>query len=366
MAIQVDDPSRLTATLPPQPQNALKVSRDGRAYLDSDCSLPKINAEDVLVKVAHVALNPVDGKSVDMSPTEGAVIGCDFAGTVVVASSSRDDLVIGTLVFGCVFGNNPIRTDNGAFAEYVAVPARLVFRVPSGMPLQSAATLGLGLATVGLALFHGMHLPGKPWSPAEEAVPVLVSGGGTATGSLAIQVLKVSGFKPITTSSSHSFGRLKDLGAVATFDYHSPTCGADIREFTNDNLAFALDCHSDSGSMAICYEAIGSQGGEYMALNPFPLRVHRRRSIRPDWVFMFTQFSQAIPWKRPYYCDPQPEDKTFAIMWYEQVQHLLDGGKIRPSLYREMDGGLAAVVEGMDLLNKGKVAGHKLVYAVGR
>ncbi|CAD0111491.1 unnamed protein product, partial [Aureobasidium uvarum] len=348
----IDDPSRLTAPPPAQSHNALKVSHDGRAYLDSDCPLPKLNAEDILVKVAYVALNPVDGKSVDMSPTEGAVIGCDFAGEVVVSSTLRDDIVEGTLVFGCVFGNNPIYTDNGAFAEYVAVPARLVFRVPSGMPLQSAVTLGLGLATVGLALFHGMDLPGKPWSPAEKAVSVLI--------------LKVAGFRPITTSSSHSFGRLKDLGAVATFDYHSPTCGADIREFTNDNLAFALDCHSDSGSMAICYEAIGSQGGQYMALNPFPLRVHRRRSIRPDWVFMFTQFSQAISWKRPYYCDPQPEDKAFAVMWYEQVQHLLDGGKISPPLYKEMNGGLAAVVDGMESLIKGKVAGHKLVYAVGR
>lgn len=191
MAIQVDDPSRLTAPPPSISQYALKVSQDGRAYLDSDCPLPKLNAEDILVKVAYVALNPVDGKSVDMSPTEGAVIGCDFAGEVVVSSSLRDDIVIGTLVFGCVFGNNPIYTDNGAFAEYVAVPARLVFRVPSGMPLQSAVTLGLGLATVGLALFHGMDLPREPWSPAKGPVPVLVSGGGTATGSLAIQILKV-------------------------------------------------------------------------------------------------------------------------------------------------------------------------------
>lgn len=183
--------------------------------------------------------------------------------------------------------------------------------------------------------------------------------------SLLIFFAASAGLQPITTSSPHNFIRLKELGAVATFDYHSPTCGADIREFTDDNLAFALDCHSDTGSMTICYEAIGSQGGQYMAINPFPLRVHRRRSIRPDWVFMFTQFAQAIPWKRPYNCDPQPEDKAFAIMWYEQVQHLLDADKISPSPQKEMAGGLAAVMDGMELLNKGKVTGYKLVYAVG-
>lgn len=175
----------------PKFHNALKVSEDGGVYLDSECPLPVLGPEDVLVKVAYVALNPVDGKSVEMSPTPGAVVGCDFAGEVVVSSSLREDLSVGTLVCGCVFGNNPLHTDNGAFAEYVAVPAQLAFRIPSGLSLQSAATLGLGLATVGLALFHGMILPGKPWSPVKEAVPVLVSGGGTATGLLAIQILKL-------------------------------------------------------------------------------------------------------------------------------------------------------------------------------
>ena len=116
--------------------------------------------------------------------------------------------------------------------------------------------------------------------------------------------------------------------------------------------------------MSICYEAIGSKGGRYMALNPFPLRIHRRRSVQPDWVFMFTQFSQSIPWKRPYQRDPQPDDREFAQCWYEEVQQLLDAGKLVPFPHKEMVGGLTAVASGMDKVNKGGVAGYKLVYAV--
>lgn len=116
--------------------------------------------------------------------------------------------------------------------------------------------------------------------------------------------------------------------------------------------------------MTLCYDAIGSAGGKYMALNPFPLRAHRRRSVQPDWVFMFTQFAEPIPWKRPYNCDARPFDKKFAMGWYKEVQKMLDAGQIIPSPHREKSGGLAAVADGMRSVLRGEVAGFKLVYHV--
>jgi aspyridone synthetase trans-acting enoyl reductase len=89
-----------------------------------------------------------------------------------------------------VFGNNPIRRDNGAFAEYVAVPRQLVWKIPADMSFQTAATLGIGLATAGLALYNGLQLP-LPLSAPEVPTTVLVYGGGTATGALAIQLLRL-------------------------------------------------------------------------------------------------------------------------------------------------------------------------------
>ncbi|CZT21688.1 related to C.carbonum toxD protein [Ramularia collo-cygni] len=299
-----------------------------------------------------------------MSPTPGATAGCDFSGDVVQLGEdvSDDTLSLGTKVCGCVFGNNPEFRDNGAFAEYVAVPSKFLLRIPDSMSYQSAATLGIGLSTVGLALYHGLGLESRPSAPSAKSHPVLVSGGGTATGSLAIQVLKLAGLEPVTTCSSGSVERLQRLGAVATFDYRSPTCGNDIREYTDNKLVFALDCQADMGSMAICYNAIGSSGGRYMALNPFPLRGHRRRSVRPDWVFMFTQFSQPITWKRPYRREPQLEDREFAEKWYVELQRMLE--RLEPVPYRERVGGLAAVMEGVESVGKGEVAGCKLVYRV--
>lgn len=175
--------------IPPKQQTALKITPEGRiAAVPSP--LPSLQDDELLVCVKSIALNPFDAKSAEMSPTVGATLGCDFAGEIVATGSNANDsnFSIGDRVCGCVFGNNPNRLDNGAFAEYVAVPADLLFRIPEHMDYNEAATLGVGLATVGMSLYHCLKLPMKP-EQAGKSPYVLVYGGSTATGTLAIQIL---------------------------------------------------------------------------------------------------------------------------------------------------------------------------------
>jgi aspyridone synthetase trans-acting enoyl reductase len=179
-----------TLTLP-STQRAVKVVSAGKVSVQDDCPLPTLQPDEILIRVHCVSLNPADGKSADLSPTPGATSGCDFSGEVASLGEVSDNgLQVGTRVCGCVFGNNPFRADNGAFAEYVAAPARLVFRIPNDMDFQTAATLGTGIATTGLALYQELKLP-LPSEPAEKFTYVLVNGGGTATGAIAIQMLKL-------------------------------------------------------------------------------------------------------------------------------------------------------------------------------
>jgi aspyridone synthetase trans-acting enoyl reductase len=269
---------------------------------------------------------------------------------------------------GGIFGNNPLRRDNGAFAEYVAVPARLVWHVPTGMDLASAATLPTALATVGLSLFQYMKLPMPDSSPDNRSTGswVLVHGGGTSTGCMAIQVLKWAGFRPITTCSENSKERAIRLDAVATFDYRLPNCGPEIREHTGGSLGLALDCITDSASMALCYEALGTEGGRYVALDFFPLRGHTRRSVVPDWVCTYTQFGNPVAWAPPYNFDARPDDLRCAEAWYALSQRLLDEGSIKPHPKEERSGGLAALGEAMKEVRKGQVKGRKLVYPIAK
>lgn len=116
--------------------------------------------------------------------------------------------------------------------------------------------------------------------------------------------------------------------------------------------------------MQLCYAAIGNGGGQYLALDPFPLRTYTRRSAQPDWICMFTQFNQATDWERPYNLDPRPQDRQFAESWYGGVQELLETGQIESHPYKERRGGLSGVAEGMDAIRKGEINGYKLVYVV--
>ena len=175
----------------PTAQRALKIRGPGKFELAHSSVIPLPKDDEVLVRVICVAVNPVDGKSADLSPNLGATVGCDFSGQLVsIGGSVKQTLSIGDLVCGCVFGNNPDEVDNGAFADYVAVPGDLVFKLPPGMSFETAATLGVGMTTVGMALYQNLRLP-LPGSGNEKAEFVLVYGGGTATGTLAIQMLRM-------------------------------------------------------------------------------------------------------------------------------------------------------------------------------
>lgn len=367
-----------SSTALPTTHAALKVTGAATVAVFQTIPLPILDPCEVLVRVVCISVNHVDGKSAEMSPAQGATSGTDFSGVVVALGEGvtgdwfRDEqnmrpLELGDRVLGGIFGNNKLRRDNGAFAEYVAVPARLVWHMPEGMPFSTASTLPAAIATVGLSLFRYMGLPmhiTEADADMATAPRVLVYGGGTATGAMAIQILRRAGFAPITTCSGRSAARAAQLGAVETFDYRSPTCGSEIRERTANTLALALDCITDVASMAICYEALSTAGGRYVALDAFPLRGHTRRSVVPDWVCTYTQFGHPVAWAAPYNIDSRPEDRACAEAWYAVAQRLLDAGCIEAHPMEERTGGLSGVGKGMDEVRKGKISGKKLVYNI--
>lgn len=172
----------------PGSQRAVKVTGPGQFQVSLANAIPTVADDEVLVKVVAVAINPIDGKSAELSPTAGATSGCDFAGSVVqLGSNITKALKLGDRVCACIFGNNPERQDNGAFSEFVAVPADLVLKIPDSMSYQTAATLGVAVATVGMALYNSLKLP-SPLSLKNESKYFLVYGASTAMGTMAIQM----------------------------------------------------------------------------------------------------------------------------------------------------------------------------------
>lgn len=108
-------------------------------------AIPEINNDQVLVKVAYAGINPVDYKTrqgkgwgadsirqAKFANDEPAILGCDMAGEVV--SSNSDGFTVGDKVAALTF-------DGGCYAEYVAVDAKILAKVPESVTLEQAGAL---------------------------------------------------------------------------------------------------------------------------------------------------------------------------------------------------------------------------------
>lgn len=175
-------------------QKAIVAKAPGQLIIKEDVLVPTINEDMLLVKTVAVAINPSDAKMVDYSCTVNAISGYDFSGIVALVGSSpslQSRFQIGDRVCGGVHGMNALGPENGAFAQYVRADPGLTLRMPESMSFKDAATLGTALSTTGLTLFKSLGISDRPDKPAQKPYFVLVYGGSSATGTMAIQLLRL-------------------------------------------------------------------------------------------------------------------------------------------------------------------------------
>ncbi|KXJ94937.1 chaperonin 10-like protein [Microdochium bolleyi] len=363
--------SNAQVTTLPATHNVLRQDEEGNLQLRYDQDLPSLDDEPdkILVRVAAVGLNPTDYKMPANFPKAGATGGCDFAGTVVQLGHQvqlDNRIHLGDRVSGAVHGSNRADPDTGAFAHFVKVPASMIMRIPDTVSFQQAAALGgVGHGTVAQALWSSLGLTATPERPAvseEDALPVLVYGGSTATGTIAIQILRLSGLRPIAVCSPHNFALARKYGATAVFDYMSPSCGADIRAHTGNQLWHALDCISDAQSAAICYAALGRAGGHYVCLELQPDSVlAARRAVQPEFLMGYDMFGKGIDLPGAYGREPNPDRHELGKAWYRTMEKLVGDGKIKFHPTTILDGRFDGILKGLASLRKGEVSGTKLV-----
>lgn len=162
---------------------ALKVDSPGKASVHSDISIPSLRSDYILVKTVAVALNPTDWKHINFV-NASTTIGCDYASIVEeVGSAVTVPFKKGDRIVGFVHGGNPVQPEDGAFGEYLVAKWDLQIKIPDGMSWEDAATLGVGITTVGQGLY--------PDQPAKEKFPILIYGASTATSVLGVQFAKL-------------------------------------------------------------------------------------------------------------------------------------------------------------------------------
>lgn len=167
---------------------------------------------DVVIKVAYSSVNYKDMLAVQ---TKGGVIrnypmipGIDLSGTVVSSDNSKFTVGQEVLVTGFQTG----MTHTGGYSEYVRIPSEWVVALPKGLSLRDCMVIGTAGFTAALSI---MTLESKGMS-ADKDQDILVTGAAGGVGSVAIQLLKASGYKNIIGLArvEEEIEKIKSLGAT--------------------------------------------------------------------------------------------------------------------------------------------------------
>jgi NADPH:quinone reductase-like Zn-dependent oxidoreductase len=169
---------------------------------------PEPKAGEVLIKVHHAGVNPIDWKmragylQQYMPVTLPHSPGLDVSGTVASVGEGVTGFNVGDRVFG-----------RGAktYAEYSVAPVTTIAHIPEGVSFEQAATLHVGGVTAWLGLFDSGHL--------EAGQRVLVQGGAGGVGAIAVQLAHWKGAYVIATTSTPNVEFVRSLGADDVIDY---------------------------------------------------------------------------------------------------------------------------------------------------
>ncbi len=247
------------------------------ALIVADVAAPEIGVGDVLVDVAAAGVNRADvlQRQGNYPPPPGAseLPGLEVSGVVSAVGDEVGDWAVGDRVCALLAG--------GGYAEQVAVPAGQLLPVPASIDLVEAAALPEVACTVwsNLVLEAGLS----------SGETVLLHGGSSGIGTMAIQVARVLGATvAVTAGSPAKLDACQALGAQILIDYREQDFVQEIRSATDGPGAdVILDLlgakYLDRNLRALARDGrlvvIGLQGGAKAELDLARMLSHRLRVI---------------------------------------------------------------------------------------
>ena len=176
---------------------------------------------EVLVRVAAAGVNRPDvlQRRGMYPPPPGApdILGLEIAGEVVVVGQGAGHFV-GQKVCALVAG--------GGYAEYCVAPSGTCLTVPKTVSMVEAAAMPETLFTVWVNLFERGFAADGDW--------VLVHGGTSGIGTMAIALAKLFGIKIIVTcGTDQKCARAEKLGADAAINYKTQDFVEEVHRVTD-------------------------------------------------------------------------------------------------------------------------------------
>jgi NADPH2:quinone reductase len=195
-----------------------------------DLPTPAPTNNQVLVRVAAAALNPVDtyirAGTIKMDIPLPFIVGCDLAGVVERVGPNAKRFKQGERVWGT---NQGLLGRQGTFAEYACVEEQWLYPTPEGVGDDVAAACALVGITAHLGLVRDAKL--------QSGETLFVNGGTGGVGSMVVQMSKALGARVITTAGSdEKTVECRKLGADAAINYKTEDVPARVKELAPDGV----------------------------------------------------------------------------------------------------------------------------------
>ncbi|WP_345764166.1 NAD(P)H-quinone oxidoreductase [Diaminobutyricibacter sp. McL0608] len=280
------------------------------AMLLADVAEPTVGDRDVLIRITAAGVNGADlsQRRGHYNPPPGAPewLGLEVSGEIAAVGSAVFEWAPGDQVCALLAG--------GGYAEFVAVDAGLVLPVPPGVDLVEAAGLPEVAATVWSNVYgHAQLRPGET---------LLVHGGSSGIGSMAIQLGVATGAHVITTAgSAEKAAFCRNLGADVAIDYTQ-----------QDFVEVVADATHGTGADVV----LDIVGGDYLERNIRALaregRIMEIASRRGPSTFDINHLmmKRGLIWATTLRARPLAEKVAIIAEVREHVWPLLESGRVRP------------------------------------
>lgn len=223
------------------------------------CPIYEPNSGEVLVKVDGTAIHPLEAKlrNTAFYPLEYPVnLGMTFAGIIESVGTGVTNLAeadhVAVLRSTADFNDRRM----GGHQRYAIARQDLTLKVKDkSQAIEAAANFAnIATAVAALTITAGMDRPSTSPNPANASKKVLVYGGTSQLGRLAVQYVKQAGYSVVTTSSPRHRDAILSLSPLAVVDHTAPS-----EKITADLLAEApYDYVFDTISVPVTYEILTS------------------------------------------------------------------------------------------------------------